>query len=280
MAIDSRAASLFFQLFFFSYFSLQIFIWFPLPHPFTYKKEKKPLVSLVALPGLLERKFLIFCFPFLLFSGTSPPPFIPFYLEKDLFIYFSFSFNFSFCFYFIFPVPYFLFISPYLHLVSGGWISSFSSSSSSSARLCCVSCSGLFLVGVKAVVWDDWVVDLGAAVQNAAPPSEKPPPPPISNPPTETHDQIVVHQSTSTTSTTPTTCSTTCNSATSTTFTSTNQQVIDYKSRQNLIRFILVVISSLQIRGGNKSLVKNGRFRIFCIFSNSRLGEICFPPVL
>ena len=76
---------------------------------------------------------------------------------------------------------------------------------------------------MKAVVWDDWVVDLGSAVQNAAPPSEKPPPPPMSNPPTETHDQIVVHQSTSTT--TPTS---TCSSSTSTTTftTSINQQVI------------------------------------------------------
>ncbi|XP_046450293.1 uncharacterized protein LOC124198484 isoform X3 [Daphnia pulex] len=63
----------------------------------------------------------------------------------------------------------------------------------------------------EAVVWDDWVVDLGSAVQNAAPPSEKPPPPPISNPPTET-PIVVHHQSTSTTSTTPST--TTCHSAT------------------------------------------------------------------
>ena len=122
---------------------------------------------------------------------------------------------------FFFPCSffYFLFISP---LPAPGIRLVFPSPLSLFFLCCCCCCCRVLLLGVKAVVWDDWVVDLGSAVQNAAPPSEKPPPPPMSNPPTETHDQIVVHQSTSTTPTS------TCSSSTSTTTftTSINQQVI------------------------------------------------------
>ena len=132
---------------------------------------------------------------------------------------------------FFFPVP---FLFPVHFSLTCTWYPAGISFSPLPFFLCCCCCCRV-LLGVKAVVWDDWVVDLGSAVQNAAPPSEKPPPPPMSNPPTETHDQIVVHQSTSTT--TPTS---TCSSSTSTTTftTSINQQVIAITSLPLSVYFI------------------------------------------